>query len=129
MWGAIMAKVYNYIAIAIGVLFITLIGVFFFQMHGYMKEIGAEREKAIEVWRATADDDGAVLKAYRACNKDGLMVKDLNNDMLSEQRTRPLSHHDCAIYAGSKSLAGVVRTAGDDVPLPPIVLLWRKIFD
>lgn len=124
-----MAKIYNYIAIAIGVLFLTLVGVFFYQMTEYMSAIRAEREKAIEVWKATADDANTVLKAYRACNEDGLTVRDLNKDMTSEQEMRALSHHDCAIYAGSKSLAVVVGTAGDDVPLPPIVLLWRKIFD
>jgi len=124
-----MVKIYNYIAIATVVFIFTLVGVFFYQMTEYMSAIGVEREKAIEVWKETADDTDAVLKAYRACNGDGLKVRDLNKDMKSEQEMRPLSHHDCAIYAGSKSLAVVVGTAGDDVPLPPIVLLWRKIFD
>ncbi|WP_147277413.1 hypothetical protein [Aeromonas veronii] len=92
--------------------FVALVSV---QIYQYKKICDEKRNVAIQMWAENNDGSELILSAYHKCIREPLYQ--------SKQIVTLISYADCAVMAGSQSLADKIKESTRDVDAP-IPLRW-----
>lgn len=92
--------------------FVALISV---QIYQYKQVCDEKRDAAIQVWAENNDGSELILSAYHKCIREPVYK--------SKQIVTLISFADCAVMAGSQSLADEIKESTSDVDVP-IPLRW-----
>lgn len=99
----------------VGVFVGSFVAIVAVQTYQLLKVCDERRSAAIQVWAEKNDGSEPILSAYHKCVRGPVEP--------SEKIVAPVSFTDCAIMAGSQSLADEIEKSTSDVSAP-IPLRW-----
>lgn len=99
----------------VGVFVGSIVALVAIQTYQFIQVCDERRSTAIQMWTESNDGSEVILSAYHKCVRGPVDP--------SEKIVAPVSFTDCAIMAGSQSLADEIEKSTSDVAVP-IPLRW-----